>query len=416
MANDGAGGPGKRSVVVALLVTLAAPVMAYAAVRNAAMDLAGAVGDPTAALPPRSVWPPLKAIMRAARRPDQALPANAHSVAERAAMAAPLAFEPYYIAARVQEKAGRYRRATVLMEEARRRRPNATSVRVALLGYYSLASAYQQAIDEADFAMRINTASRGLILPGFAKLVAIDPKARAAIAVALAKEPPWRGPFLEEAARAKLPPDTAKALVAEIRKLHPASSPQAEEAFLIQSLVQAGDFRGARALWASYNGQVPAGPNTIVDPNFRGQGGLQPFAWTFYSGQEGTAEITKSGGAALLEVAYFGRAPTVLAEQTLSVRPGRYSLSTIVSGNSSAADVRLAWTMICLPSRRLLARLDLQPLGERSSRKQGAVVVPAGCEGQLLVLSGEPSDLARTLGAEITEVSLVPASGAEAKR
>ena len=397
-------------MIVALLVTLASPVVAYAALRNAAMDLLGNVTDPSATLPPRSVVPSMKALMRAARRPEVKLPANARSIAEQAAVAVPLAYEPYYIAGRIEERAGRYRRATVLMEEARRRRPNATAVRIALLGYYGLANAYQKAIDEADQAMRINVRSRGLVLPAFAKLVAADAKARHAIAVALAKDPPWRDQFMEAAAAEKMKPEVAKALVEDIRRLRPGAPRPVEEAFLIRTLVGAGQFREARALWLQQGGREAPGGNAVFDPNFRGLAGLQPFAWSFHSGQEGTAEVARVKGDArpLLEVDYFGEALVTLASQVLSMPPGRYRLSTLVSGNSSDGDVRLSWKLLCLPANNVVGTLPLQPLAEELARKETVVTVPAsGCQGQQLSLVGEPSEIPRTLRAQIGEVSIV---------
>lgn len=411
MAGGRAGGPGKRSMAVALLVTLAVPVLAYASVRNAAIDAVGNAGDPSSAMPPRSVVPPMKAVMRAARRPETRLPANALSIARTAAIASPLAYEPYYIAARVEEQAGRYGQATLLMEEARRRRPSSTSVHVALLGYYSLANAYQKAIDEADLAMRINGGTATLILPALAKLVALDAKARAAIAVALAKNPPWRDAFLSTASTAKMEPAVAKALVADIRRLRPSAAPGPEEAFLVRALVEAGRFREARALWESYGGKTSGDGNAVVDPNFRSAPSMQPFAWTFQAGQDGVAEIGKDGDAARsqLEVDYFGDTEVGLARQTLSVSPGKYRLSTLVSGNSSAPDIRLAWTLTCLPSNAPIAQLQLQPLQERFARREIAVTVPgSGCEGQSLSLVGQPGDISRTLNAQIAQVSLTP--------
>ena len=419
MTEGKSGERSRSSVVVALLVTLAAPIMAYAAVRNAALDAVGAAGDPSSALPPRSIVAPLKAVMRTARRPETKLPADALAIAKRAAVAMPLAHEPYYIAGRVQEQAGRYRQATIAMEEARRRRPNATSVRVALLGYYSLANAYQKAIDEADQAMRINDRSQALILPAFAKLVAADVKARQAIAVALAKSPPWRGSFLKTAADAGMKPDDAKALVADVRRLRPSAAPQEEEAFLVRSLVAAGQYREARALWRSYVGAPERGGNEIVDADFGGGAGMQPFTWTLTSGQDGTAEIgkTSQGGRSLLEVDYFGDTVVPLAEQTLATAPGAYRLSTLFSGNGSAPDARLAWTLACLPSKRTIAELPLQPLEERTVRRDVAVNIPStGCEGQSLTLVGQPGDVPRTLNAVITEVSLTTASARGSRR
>lgn len=407
------------SIVTALVVTLASPVLGYAAFRNAALDAAGGAADPSAVLLPRSVAPQLQAMMRSAKQPQAKLPPKAAELARAAAVKMPLAYEPYYIAARVQEQAGRYREATRLMEEARRRRPNATWVRVALLGYYSLADAYQKAIDEADMAMRIDVNSSSLILPGFAKLVSLDPKARQAIAVALAKNPPWRQAFLVEAAKAKMTPEAAEALVGDVRRLSPSATPQAEEAFLVRTLMAAGNYRAARARWDQYQGKTASTANAVVDPNFRGRPADEPFGWTFLTGQDGTAEIGKVSAQApsYLETDYFGGKDVALAEQTLAAPPGTHRLSSTFTGESSSPDVRVAWSVKCLPSNKELGRLQLEPLQERPVHHEMTVTIPgSGCEGQSLGLVGQPAEIPRILSAQISEVSLVPSVAPGRKR
>lgn len=402
------GGPGRKSVLAAILMTLAAPVLAYAAVRNAALDAAVDTGaDPSATLPPRSVAPSLTTIMRGARNGEVPLPLNAVDVARRAAIRMPLAFEPYFITARAAEQAGDYDRATTLMEEARRRRPSSPSVRVALLGYYSLANAYQAAIDEADMAMRVDTESQTLILPAFAKLVAADPKARSAIAAALAKRPPWRDNFLNAAVEANMSPADASSLVADVRSRSPSSAPQTEEAFLVRLLVRAGDYRGARALFERYRANGSALPQ-IIDGRFSSATGVAPFNWLVYSNEEGAAEIAKvaGGGETSLDVDVFGDAPVRLAEQTLAAPPGAYVLSSNVRGTSSSADIGLSWTLVCLPSNRQIAALPLQPLTSAPTRKRVSVMVPSsGCDGQGLGLVGQPGEIARSLSAQVLDVS-----------
>lgn len=409
LANGTARGAG--SLLVAVLITIAAPLVAYAAARNAALDAAGGAADPSTVLKPRSIVPQLKATMRAARRPENRLPPGSAAFARLAATKIPLAYEPFYIAARAEEQAGRYRRATLLMEEARRRRPNAASVRVALLGYYSLADAYQKAIDEADLAMRISRPSMTYILPAFAKLVALDPKARQAIAVSLAKRPPWREAFLSAAVAAGMSPADAKALVQDIRRLAPSDVPQVEENFLVGTLFAAGKYREARSFLESFQPQT-ANANVIVEPNFRAIGAMQPFAWALITGEAGTAEIGRvaEGGEPFLEVDYFGDGLTVLAAQMLAARPGTYRLSSRFTGNSSSPDTRLTWSFRCLGSNQELGSLQLAPLQDRPQRREVTVNVPAsGCEGQSLSLVGQQGEITRILGAQILDVSLVPA-------
>lgn len=413
MASGSIAGRSRKSVLIATLMTVIAPVLAYAAVRNAALDAAVDTGaDPSTAFPPRHVAPLLTTIMRGARNSEVPLPPNALAIARRAAIRMPLAFEPYFIAARAAEQAGDYRRATILMEEARRRRPSSPSVRVALLGYYSLANAYQAAIDEADMAMRVDTQSQTLILPAFAKLVAADPKARSAIAAALAKRPPWRDNFLNAAVEANMSPADAGSLVAGVRALSPSGGQQAEEAFLVRILVRANNYRGARTLLERYLANGSTLPQ-IIDSRFSGVLGMAPFDWLVYSNEEGAAEIAKvgRGGETSLDVDVFGDAPVRLAEQTLAAPPGAYVLSSNVRGTSSSADIGLSWTLVCLPSNRQIATLPLQPLTPAPTRRRVSVIVPSsGCDGQGLGLVGQPGEVARSLSAQILDVSLNRAS------
>lgn len=414
MADEGAASSGSGWIVFALLVSIAAPAVGYAVVRNTALEASGNVRDPTTKLPPTSILPPMKAVMRAARRPQDRLPPGALAVARRAAVDIPLAYEPYFIFARAEEEAGRYRSATLLMEEARRRRPNSTSVRVALLGYYSLADAYQKAIDEADMAMRVNSRSMSLILPAFAQLVGADPRARRAIAVTLARKPPWRGAFLEVAATSKMKAADARALVADVRRLAPSREPQAEEAFLIRALVASGEYREARALWESYT-PATLRAAAVTDDNFRGVTAFEPFNWKFGSVADGSAEVAKpaANGRPHLEVDYFGTGVLVLAEQTLGAKPGNYRLTTMLTAEGEAGDIQLNWELFCLPGSRPIATLKLVPFGSGIFRRETAVTIPtSGCEGQSLALVGRPGEVSRAVRAEINEVALTPAGRA----
>lgn len=262
-------------------------------------------------------------------------------------------------------------------------------------------------------AMRINGRSTSLILPAFAKLVALDPKARDAIAVALAKRPPWRESFLDAAVAANMTPDDARALVAEVRRLSPTREPQAEEAFLVRVLVTTRQYRAARALFESYRG---GGRQPVVtDGRFTGSGGMPPFAWTFKSTTDGTAEIASgpAGARAGLEVSLFGDEQIVLAEQSLAAPAGSYTLSSRASGESSSPDIHLFWNLVCLPSLRPIGALPLRPMVPSVRPYVTTVTIPAsGCEGQGLALVSQPGDVSRTLNAQIAEVALVPTGGA----
>ena len=399
----------RRPIALAVAFTALAPFLIYVSARAAAYEATEFRAGLGNMLPPASVWPDVRRVMRVARRTGSALPRSAVPVARRAAVAYPLAFEPYFISARIAERAGRYDQAVRLMEEARRRRPNYAPTRVNLLGYYSLANAYQQAIDEADAAIRSSFNTRQQILPAFARLVALDPKARDAIATALARGPLWERDFYAVAGQANIKPSDAEALVGSVR-----ASPRnrgdraAQNAFLVDAFVRAGDYRRGRELWAQSAGG--ARDALVVDADFT-RDAPPPFGWALTESADGVAERTGASGGEPAHIAttYYGSAPARLAEQVLVLPPGRYRLAIRARLDGSTDDVRLGWRVRCRPGDRQLAAVDLPTTAEPRVSATEFEVPAAACPAQTLLLAGEPGDLPRTLSAQIYAVRVTPA-------
>jgi len=407
----------RRPRLLAVLFTVMAPVLAFSAVRTAAYEATGFRADLSGALPPESLWVDVKRVMRSARLPRRPVPPDTGDISLAAAKAYPLAFEPYFLAARVQERAGRYGNATKLMDDAGRQDPDYLATLDPLLSYYSLSNAYQQAIDEADVAMRVNPRTEQYILPAFAQLVARDQRARQAIATALARQPGWDDTFFRVAANSAMKPEDAARLVEDVRRRGrvEASVRRAQDAFLVTALVNAGRFAAARDHWLGTLAASADRSTLVADSRFNTQS-LPPFGWELSSTNEGVAERTRPRGAEPphLEVSYFGSAPAVLANQLLVLGPGTYRLSTTAQVTGSGEDAALSWRVLCQPGDRPIATMPLSA-SSRRQRLQSSFSVPAGCAAQKLVLQGTPADLPRTVSAQIFSVDITRAVRGEGR-
>jgi len=151
---------------------------------------------------------------------------------------------------------------------------------------------------------------------------------------------------------------------------------------MLNTLVTAGQYDRAHAVWATFN---PAAPqrDELADPGFTARA-LPPFGWTLASGPSGVAE-PEAGGS--LHILYYGRDNLVLASQLLVLKPRSYRLSMRISG-ASEADKSLAWTVRCLPSSTEIATIALAGAGKGGALTATFAVPSSGCTAQLLELAG----------------------------
>ncbi|HEX2762680.1 MAG TPA: tetratricopeptide repeat protein [Allosphingosinicella sp.] len=388
------------ATAAAIAVTVGAAALMALVARNAAID-AGRLPAPAEKLN-------MRLALAAAARPVPALPDGPLAAARGGAAAEPLAWEPFFVAGRAAEQAGRYQDAMRLMEEARRRRPSYSPARLLLMGYYARFARYDEALAEADAAMRLSSQARIAIVPVLADMIRY-PGARPGLAAALAEDPVWREAFVA-AARDKARPEDVAALLAELRRRRPAHGAGLEAALLVQTLVRSGRFAEGRAEWLKL---VPpaerARAGLVFDGDFVGARAPAPFNWSFASGEGGRAEIARAGGGepAHLSVSYFGAQAAMLAEQTLVLTPGRYLLSVGVKGDRQQLSGEISWRVRCLPAGPELGALRLQQFRPAYVGERLAFAVPAGCSAQKLVLAGAPGDLAQPVNVDFAQMRLV---------
>lgn len=397
---------GLRGRLVPLLATLAAPVAAYFVFRSAVAGVMPAAAL-LAHLPPEDHRPALTAMMRLAQVPRQQVTPQIMEVAGAGLKASPLAYEPFYIAGRAQEQAGRIDRATALMEEARRRRPTHPAIRMQLLVYYTNQARYGDALVEMDLLMRRNVDVRRMLLPEVAKLLAI-PAGREALAGILATEPEWRDHFYAVAVQQKIDPADARALLEQIRARKPGGDVALERQLVLETLAAAGRYREARAQWLQ---ALPAGERgrhmTLFNGSFGAVEAPKPFGWDLKDQDAGRAEIVREGERAYLDVVHFGGRDETLAEQMLALPPGRHRLTLVARADGSIGERRLLWRVVCLPSAAALGTIDLGAAGASPTRLSTDFTVPAsGCPGQKLVLLGQAGDRAGVAAAQIERVEI----------
>jgi hypothetical protein len=400
-------GSGRR--VAAWAVSAASPLIVYFIVKAVAAGVSPAAAVALASLPPADPTPNLKYLGRVSQQPNFRATGGTVKSAQQGLAALPLAFEPFFVAARAAEQGGDLRRAIALMEEARHRRPSYPAVRMQLMIYYTKAERFREALAEVDVILRRNSELRPVLLPELAKLIG-DARGREALATILATDPSWREDFFNIAGTRKLDPADARDLYQRVRALKRGGDVRLERQLILQAQASSGDYAGARqTLLAGLPERERAANRYLFDGSFRGMSAPKPFGWKFEDIDVGRAEPSRNGGRTYLDIAYFGGRGETLAEQMLALRPGRYTLRAVARSDNGVSSGTLSWNVSCLPSRSpVIGVLDLSRAAPADRRFAAVFTVPAtGCASQSLRLRAEPGDVAAVVNLEVAALEIV---------
>jgi tetratricopeptide (TPR) repeat protein len=384
-----------KARAAAIAATLAAPFLIYLIARMI-----------PAPLPPAD---PLLAARRAMFEsvvPTRRVRDDELALGKAALIGMPLAYEPFYLAARHAEQHGDLARATRLMEEVRRRRANFVPARLQLAAYYGAQDRFAEMFAEIDVALRLNAQVRDALLVEMTRLIAL-PEGRRELAAALSRNPGWRRDFFSAAHSRAFDPADALDLYNQVRARRPAFSPSHEYRLYLESLVRTGAVSRARDLWLNTLDADRRGRSALLfDGDFSGARALPPFGWVFAESEQGRAEMVRDGRAHL-QVDYFGGSNEVLAEQILALRPGSYRLQFAARSEEGVSGANLAWVVACYPSGNILNRFDLANLNGSFQRSALSFAVPAGgCNGQVLRLVGEPGDVSVPVSLQVAAVEI----------
>lgn len=295
---------------------------------------------------------------------------------------APLAEEPFLLAARRAIQAGDTEGAKALLDEALRRNPRSRE------GLLLRLDQQLRRNQVSDAAVTIAVLSRllpdsGPFLIGELARLARDPDVRGALDGVLETDAGMRTELLEALARQGADPDAIFSLAGPVARAAPGATPR-WQTIMLDELVSRGQATRARQVWNRLAG-LERTPSGVYDAEFAGLPGPQPFNWRFEASPAGFAEPS-AGGALFVE--FYGREDAVLGEQLLSLPPGEYRISFDAEGDADGEGGRLAWTVTCQANRRALASVPVA--GLESSRTFSATFsVPDGCPAQWLRLTGK---------------------------
>jgi hypothetical protein len=330
-------------------------------------------------------------------------------LARDTALAEPLAFEPFFVQARVAEQAGNLPQAIKLMEEARRRRRNFPPTRLQLATYYIRSARLAEMLGEVEVVLQLRPEASGPAMAELTKLLSTG-QGRRVLAQTLARQPSWREQFFAAARNRAIRPDDALAFLNEARALEPRSQHRLEQQLFIASLVNAGRLQRARQLWLGTLPEAERSRHALMgNSGFRGRPVGEPFGWSLKSSDVGRAEIKGADTPQPhLSVEYFGGSNAVLAEQLLALQPGTYRLRYDLAGESGSSSSRLYWGLVCHPDAPKLLRNEMNRVTASYKPQQATFVVPAsGCEGQHLSLIAEAGDVPAPVSLRIAGLEIV---------
>ena len=167
---------------------------------------------------------------------------------------------------------------------------------------------------------------------------------------------------------------------------------------LVESLIAAGDYQGARHLWAEIGRIDLARSGLVFDPQFTGSKAPPPFNWSLASSSIGLAEEVPGRG---LHLIYYGHEEGWLAYQLLLLPAGTYAVGLDAPGfapNNGA--LRLFVT--CQGSNTRIAAFAFEDV----VGKMQHFTVPASCAAQRLEISGSLTDIPQQRETNVRAIKL----------
>jgi hypothetical protein len=324
---------------------------------------------------------------------------------EEASRRQPLSASPFLYNASRALLEGDAARAERLLHEGQRRDPRNRLVRLLKLPLYLTTNRVEEAVQEVAVIVRLvpqaNQQLVGLLAP-----LAKSSKSRAAVIRGFGADP-LMGLLLDQLVDQGASPE----LLLELSQRQPPRPGAGAkwQTTILDKLIARGDVGRARAVWTQFAGGAAAGDGLVYDGRFQGLPGGPPFNWSLVSNNVGVAE--RSSGPALA-VEFFGRVAGTLAEQLLTLSPGRYRLAFRAEGKANAQGSKLLWRVKCRGDGPTLLELPLENITFAPKEFGAELTVPASCSSQQLQLAGVTAEFPTTQSVRISELSIRPAGRA----
>ena len=313
---------------------------------------------------------------------------------------APLAAEPFLVRGVELRLAGDEAAAGIAFVEARRRDPRSIASRFFLADHHLRTGAVGSGLEEVAALTRLVPGGAARIAPVLAGY-ALTPGAAGQVRTMLRRHPELEPALLARLARD--PRNVELVLSLASNRAGPDGKPPIWQARLVQALVTSGQYARAYDQWSRFMGVPTSGPRRplLFDPRFERGDAVAPFGWTLASGKGGLVEPDNGG----LHVIYYGRDNIDLASQLLLLAPGKHELAMKVANGGEEASA-LAWTLTCLPSKKVILSVDLARSTAARGAGQAFEVPGSGCAAQRLKLSGKTPDYPQTVDLTLSGLTL----------
>ena len=312
---------------------------------------------------------------------------------------APLAPEPFLIKGALAQTRGDDRLAERLFIAARSRDPRSPAARYFLAERYLRTGQVAPALAEVAALSRLLPDMQAQFAPALAAF-ARTPGGVGQLRRFFRTSPELEAPVLATLASDARNADLILALWGNRRPDPDAPAPE-WQARLIDKQVAAGQFGRAFSTWARLAG-VRSTPPLLFNPGFRKMAAPPPFNWKY----DVSGGVVEPGPGERIELIYYGRKDTVLAEQLLLLAPGRYELAMVVSGPLGEGG-EIGWTVSCLPRTEPIFRLPV----DRKGRLAASFAVPAGCPAQRLALAATAGEFPKSQEFAVGGLRLARAPG-----
>lgn len=270
---------------------------------------------------------------------------------------------------------------------------------------------FGKVVRQADIALRLDPKLRPAAFAALEQLVA-DGRVIPALSTVLQSAPPWRTGFLETMGQDRGARENKLRL---LRLLRQGDTPPTEAELRTFFLTQANRVSVSQ-LERDYRELAPHGfsrnEQLLRNGDMEGTTAFGPFTWTFYSGDNGFAELGPSpaGVGQSMYVDFEGRSTATGASQVLTMPPGAYLLSL---RSFALTDLR-GQTVLQLSCSRGAGRRALQArmrvFGTLNDwqRQSWYFTVPTGCGGPILDISWQPGTISRPEQLYLDDLTIRP--------
>lgn len=325
--------------------------------------------------------------------------------ARDAAKRMPLAPQPYFIAGTAKALAGDAAGARALVDLSVHRDPRFLPAR-----YWRIQDAAQRSDPAAATAAVLRAID--LDVPNrdanIGLLVKLTPIAQSwpLIRAAMPGARDWRDRYYDQLVGAKLEPSLVFNAIDVAHAASGAPPVEHEQAGLLASLVEKGDFDRAYTAWLGWLPADALGKLAYVyDGEFTGARGAPPFNWKVSTSGDASASVERGHG---LRFDYLPGADAELASEMLMMTPGNYRLSSVAALDNLRnpdTEVPVGWRLLCLPSRAEVLTMRFQ---NSTDPKPVAADFTIGenCQAQLLELAGLAMEMPVQAGGYVRSVAI----------